>query len=249
MYDFERNGVDTSHMIMDPGATTNFVIVLSEKNYRSFVGKDGNRRDFRPDDLDAEYIAQAKYLLVTEMDATTVAACQIAHKNGVKVVIDADIFDQRTVDHLDLIDVFIASQIFYKDMFQEGSIHENCRKISAMGPEIAIVTLGDKGCAGVFRGEDIYAPSFEGVQVVDTTGAGDVFHGAFIYGLLQNWSGSAIARFANAVAAIKCTRLGGRAGIPDLETVEKYLATGVIEQEYLEKRAAMYREGLVTAAS
>ena len=248
LYDFERNGVDTSHMVMDHGATTNFAIVLSEKNCRSFLSRDGNRRELQPEELDAQYIAQAKYLLVTEMDAASVAACQIAHENGVKVVIDADIFDQRTVYHLDLIDEFIASQIFYEEMFQEGSICENCRKICGMGPEIAIITLGDKGCAGIFRGEYIQAPSFDSIQVVDTTGAGDVFHGAFIYGLLQNWSGTVIARFANAVAAIKCTRLGGRAGIPNLETVEKHLATGVIEQGFLEKRAEMYREGLVTEA-
>ena len=248
LYDFKRNHVDTSRMVVDEGATTNFAIVLSEKNCRSFISRDGNRRELRPEELDAQYISQAKFLLVTEMDAASIAACKIAHEYGVKVVIDADIFDQRTVEHLDLIDVFISSQIFYDEMFPEGDLHENCRDICEKGPEIAIVTLGDKGCAGIFRGESIQAPSFDSIQVVDTTGAGDVFHGAFIYGLLQNWSGGVIARFANAVAAIKCTRLGGREGIPNLETVEKHLATGVIEQSFLEQRTEMYRKGLVTAA-
>ena len=52
------------------------------------------------------------------------------------------------------------------------------------------------------------------MDVVDTTGAGDVFHGAFLYGLLQGWEAGDILRFANAVSALKCTRLGGRTGIP-----------------------------------
>jgi sugar/nucleoside kinase (ribokinase family) len=61
------------------------------------------------------------------------------------------------------------------------------------------------------------------VDVVDTTGAGDVFHGAFLYGLLQGWEAGDILRFANAVSALKCTRLGGRAGIPTLTEVQGFL--------------------------
>ena len=55
------------------------------------------------------------------------------------------------------------------------------------------------------------------MNAVDTTGAGDVFHGGFIYGLLQNWEVEEILRFANAVAALKCQDLGGRKGIPYLK--------------------------------
>jgi sugar/nucleoside kinase (ribokinase family) len=59
------------------------------------------------------------------------------------------------------------------------------------------------------------------VDVVDTTGAGDVFHAGFIYGLLQNWEVTEILRFANAVAALKCRDLGGRRGIPTLEEAHR----------------------------
>ena len=62
------------------------------------------------------------------------------------------------------------------------------------------------------------------MNTVDTTGAGDVFHGGFIYGLLQNWEVVEILRFANAVAALKCQDLGGRKGIPTLEEVTKFLS-------------------------
>jgi sugar/nucleoside kinase (ribokinase family) len=60
--------------------------------------------------------------------------------------------------------------------------------------------------------------------VVDTTGAGDVFHGAFLYGLLQGWEARDILQFANAVSALKCTCLGGRTGIPRIEEVWRFLA-------------------------
>jgi sugar/nucleoside kinase (ribokinase family) len=61
------------------------------------------------------------------------------------------------------------------------------------------------------------------VPVADTTGAGDVFHGAFIYGLLQQWSLEETIRFAHAVAAMKCMTIGARAGIPTLPEVRAFL--------------------------
>ena len=79
---------------------------------------------------------------------------------------------------------------------------------------------------------------------MDTTGAGDVYHGAFIYGLLQGWDAQKTARFSNAVSAIKCTRMGGRAAIPTFETVTKFLETGVIDYEEIDKRVARYRKSI-----
>jgi sulfofructose kinase len=73
-------------------------------------------------------------------------------------------------------------------------------------------------------GEFFHQPAFR-VRVVDTTGCGDVFHGAFLYGVLRGWDLRRVARFASAVAALKCRKLGGRAGIPRLGEVEEFLAT------------------------
>jgi sulfofructose kinase len=67
-----------------------------------------------------------------------------------------------------------------------------------------------------------YQPAFK-VGVVDTTGAGDVFHGAFSFGLSKGWEIHRIVEFASAVAAIKCTKLGGRAGIPSYDKVIEFL--------------------------
>jgi sugar/nucleoside kinase (ribokinase family) len=64
------------------------------------------------------------------------------------------------------------------------------------------------------------------VPVADTTGAGDVFHGGFIYGLLQNWSLEETIRFAHAVAAMKCMQIGARRGIPTLSEVQNFLRGG-----------------------
>ena len=87
------------------------------------------------------------------------------------------------------------------------------------------VTLGARGAVFCDHGEISSSQAFP-VPVADTTGAGDVFHGAFIYGLLRSWSLPRIVRFAHATAAIKCTEIGARRGIPSLRQVEAFLDRG-----------------------
>jgi sugar/nucleoside kinase (ribokinase family) len=89
-------------------------------------------------------------------------------------------------------------------------------------PGFLCATLGHDGAVALVEGEFVYVKGFE-VKAVDTTGAGDVFHAGFIYGLLQNWELLDILRFANAVAALKCRDLGGRRGIPTFEEIRKLL--------------------------
>ena len=87
-------------------------------------------------------------------------------------------------------------------------------------PGFLCATLGREGAVALVDGSILQVKGFE-INVVDTTGAGDVFHAGFIYGLLQNWEVREILRFANAVAALKCRDLGGRRGIPTLEEAHR----------------------------
>ncbi len=95
---------------------------------------------------------------------------------------------------------------------------------------IAGVTCGDRGSwFATSDGDEFHQPAFTPPNppgVVDTTGAGDVFHGAFSFGLAQGWDPRRCARFASAVAALKCTRLGGRAGIPTCAQAEQLASPG-----------------------
>ena len=68
----------------------------------------------------------------------------------------------------------------------------------------------------------IRMPAFK-VEAVDTTGAGDVFHAGYIFGLLQGWDLERVLRFASALAALKCRRIGGRTGVPGLDEVMQFL--------------------------
>jgi sulfofructose kinase len=99
-------------------------------------------------------------------------------------------------------------------------------------PGFLCATQGHSGAMAWVNGELLYAEGFE-VMAMDTTGAGDVFHGGFIYGLVQNWEIKKILRFANAVAGLKCLDLGGRRGIPTLERAQQWMTSSGTEESSL----------------
>ena len=91
------------------------------------------------------------------------------------------------------------------------------RTLRTHGPRVVVVTEGEYGSWCVSDEGELHTPAFKVAPVVDTTGAGDVFHGAFLYGRSRGWELRDSLRLASATAALKCRKLGGRAGIPTLE--------------------------------
>jgi sulfofructose kinase len=98
------------------------------------------------------------------------------------------------------------------------------------------MTLGRDGALVYHEGKFLYSPGFV-VATVDTTGAGDVFHGAFCYSLLAGWSMDRSLDFSNAMAALNCTVLGARGGIKSLAQAEHLMATGARHVNPLYARA------------
>jgi len=125
-------------------------------------------------------------------------------------------------DLIGLVDIAIASDDWVRMALKAKTVQEALEKLFARGVEIAGITLGSEG--SIFKTEEeVFRQRGFKVKVVDTTGAGDVFHGAFAYGIAEGWDIRKTAEFASAVAAIKCKRLGGRAGIPDLQEAINFL--------------------------
>jgi len=243
--DFKRHGIDTSAMKIKPDQSSSLSIVLSEKaeGSRTFLFKHGTAPRYTIEDVDMHLIKSAKYFFICQADDVINQAVDIARQAGVIVFIDADGYSQNIMDMLPKIDIFVGSEYFYNKLYNDDNYEENCRKIADKGPEVAIFTLGDKGCIGVSKEGFFNIPGYK-VDVADTVGAGDVFHGAFLAGLISGRNIEEAARFACAVAAIKCTRIGGRAGIPDMKTVEKFMQDGTIDYTEIDKRVEHYERGL-----
>ena len=112
------------------------------------------------------------------------------------------------------------------------------------GPEIVVFTFGERGAVGMSRDGFFTVPAYQ-VDVVDTVGAGDDFHGAFLAGLLQaDWGLTYITQFASAVSAIKCTRIGADEAEHFMKTTLKFMETGEIDDTGIDRRVAHYERGI-----
>jgi len=141
---------------------------------------------------------------------------------GMQVVYDAGAPREKMDEMMKLTDVLIASERFAAEM-GSGALADSLKRLHAKGPRTVVITIGEEGSVGMEKDETYIVPA-TAVDAVDTTGAGDVYHGAFIYGMLQGWGLRERMRFANTAAALKCRSLGGRAGIPTLQEVHEALS-------------------------
>ncbi len=245
--DFKRHNIDTSHLLKDPGTKNSLCICIAEIDTmeRSFIAKGGTRRQPTKKEIDRDYIATARYIHLGPMNEPSVQAAMWAREKGIPVVDDAGYFEASTEANTGLIDYFVGSRHYYNGLFKDENYEKNCKTVQQRGPKVVVFTLGAKGCVGLDGDKYFKIPAFKNLSIVDTTGAGDVFHGAFIFGLLQGWDAEKTSEFASAVSAIKCTRLGGRAAIPDYKTVQNFLKTGKIDYTEIDQRVEFYREGMI----
>jgi len=147
-----------------------------------------------------------------------------ARKAGVPTVLDADLGAREALDGLlRLTDYAIFSAPALREFAPGATDSERLAHVLAFGPKHAGVTLGGDGYAWREPGDEGRVPAFA-VAVTDTTGAGDAFHGAFALLIAEGRSAAQSAGVAAAVAALKCTRLGSRAGLPSRREVEEFVA-------------------------
>ncbi|MDR1766391.1 MAG: PfkB family carbohydrate kinase [Lachnospiraceae bacterium] len=243
--DLKRHGVDLSQMVESPVGSSRLTVVISVKkdSSRNFFGLPSDMRDLEPDDVDTSYLEGAKYVYVHRANPAQIKAAKAAHEKGIKVVMDADMGTPAIRELLPYVDFMIASEKCYGDLFRgEGDYRANLEKMRAMCSPgaLSMVTLGERGLVGMDGDGFFEQPAFLGLETVDTAGCGDIFHGAFIAGLLRGMDNRTCARYAQAAAAIKSTRIGARAGIGTHEVVMGFLETGAIDYTGIDERVAYY---------
>lgn len=241
--DFERHGVDLSHAPIGASGYSDFAMIVSdlETRGRSILYHPGTVRHLTLSDLNQGYITSARMLHLAGSGPVELQAAKWMKAAGGQVIYDGTSVSEGLTELLPYLDVLIISEFFHRERFADTEYLRNCETLRQAGPAIVVVTLGKNGCVGVGPEGAFTVPVFP-TPVKDTLGAGDVYHGAFAFGLLQGWATPEVARFANAVSSIKVTAIGGRAGIPDLKTVERYLETGELDRTELEARVRMYRD-------
>ena len=245
--DFKYNNVDISHSITIKDKPSDFAIILSdlETKGRSIMYKGGGIRRIETGDLDKDYITSADILHLEGCGEPEKTAALWMKEAGKKVAYDVAHYSEQIKNFTPLIDYFIASEFYYKAAFGEADnisdYEKNCKIIAESGPEIVVFTLGSKGCVGYTKSEGFFIEEGLKVKVFDTLGAGDVYHGAYLAGLKKGFNARKSAKFANAVSAIKICYIGGRAGIPTFEVVDKFMKTGEIDDTEIKQRVEHYR--------
>ena len=220
-------GVDVSDVVTVPGATNQLamVIVDRERSERTILWHRPDEIATRPSEVTPEKVAVGRVLLVDGHDAPAAAvAATAARERGIPVVLDAESVKDGTGGVVANTDVLIASGEFPGRFTGCDDLGASIGALLDAGPRVVCVTLGREGAVlKTAGGPMLSSPGFH-VDVVDTTGAGDIFHGAFLYGLLAGWSAEHTLDFSNAAAALCCAELGARGGarcIGDIEYLMK----------------------------
>ncbi|MEK6408001.1 MAG: PfkB family carbohydrate kinase [Acidobacteriota bacterium] len=219
--------VECSGVVVVDGAETQtaFIIVDQASGERTILWNRDERLIFTEDEVDREAVTSGRVLHLDGHDvAASIAAAGYAREAGVPTVIDIDNAYPGFEQLLPLIDFIVCSGSFTERVTGEPDLRAGLKKLAeTTGSPFVAATIGRDGVLARFKDQYIHSPAFA-VDCKDTTGAGDAFHGGFIYGLLAGFSVEDTLRFANAVAALNCRRVGARTALPTLDEVNALLA-------------------------
>lgn len=225
-----KQGVDVERVLLQPdtaGCELAIVMVDRKTGERTIFWSKKEAPFLTPEELNRDALSSTRFLLIDQYHPDTViAAAIIAREGGATVVLDSEHLSPEIDEIMKVVDIPIVSQEFAGEYTGRSGLREMAESLyRKTGKPLVVVTAGEHGCFCVSRDGGFHQPAFE-VPVVDTTGCGDVFHGAFIYGLLRNWELKRIARFSCATAALNCRAIGGQAGISAMREIEEFLEGG-----------------------
>lgn len=216
----ENEGIDVSDALIRKGcqSQTSYIVIDQSTGERTIMWSRPDCLRIAPEELRPEWIASSRLLHIDGHDTLAVArAAQIARQAGIPVTLDVDTVHHGFDQVLASTDYLIASSEFPVQWTNERDPFKALERIQQeFGMRVAAMTLGPHGALARVDGRFHYSPAFV-VNCVDTTGAGDVFHGAFCYAVLEKLPIGEALDLSNAMAAMNCTAIGARGGIRTLK--------------------------------
>lgn len=220
-----EEGVDVSRLLIQPGTESHVSVILVHEasGDRSIITRPPTGQPISAGELSREAIAAARVLFLDTLTEATLQAARWAKEAGAKTLLDPALPYAEIKPLLPYIDVPIVPEYWARALLPDQPPIAVARRLRDEGAEIAVVTLGERGAVIAWHDGEQAIPAFP-VDVVDTTGAGDAYHGAFLYALLQEWEVPRMARFASAVGSLNCRAMGGRNALPTRDEVDQLLA-------------------------
>jgi sulfofructose kinase len=226
--EFRKSGVE-ARIITAPACSSQQAFILVEHSgERTVLWKRDERLTLQPNDLCREWITEARALHVDGHDtAAAITAATWAREAGIPVVADLDDLYPGVEALIEKIDYLIVSRDVPSRLTGKADLFEALAAVQKkFGCLLTAATLGHEGVVACMGAAFCHRPAYH-VEVLDTTGAGDIFHAGFIYGLLREWTLSQTLDFACAAAALNCTGTGARGGIQPVSAIENLIASNV----------------------
>jgi sugar/nucleoside kinase (ribokinase family) len=220
------SGVDCRYLVTEAGAANQAatIVVDGKTGERTIFWSRPDSLNFRPDELTEEAVCCATVLHLDGHDQDAALWCaRRAKARGMLTVLDIDKVRDKSRDVLPYIDFCIMSENFPRVLCGEADLERALRATRRFCPGFLASTVGPQGVRFLWGDRYLGVPGYA-VKAVDSTGAGDVFHGAFIYACLQRWPLARVLRFANAAAAISCTAPGARGALRPAADVLAFMA-------------------------
>jgi sugar/nucleoside kinase (ribokinase family) len=220
----EARGVDVADAVIHHGPNQFAVILVDERSgERMVLWSRDDTIALHADELPPSLLPSAKIVHVDDVDQlAAIQVATLARSAGATVTSDIDRVTDRTEELVAAVSIPIMAEHVPTALTGEPEMGRALRRLQERHGTMMCVTLGRSGAMIVDGGRLHYAPAFA-VDAVDTTGAGDVFRGGFIYGLLKGDAPTELLRFANAAAAVSCTRRGAMNAVPSLADVRKMM--------------------------
>lgn len=217
--EFNAEGVSTKGLITRRGGSSQkaFIIVNTKNASRTIIWQRPGGAPLTSAEVRPGLIKDASLLILDGlMEEASIKATELGNKFAVPILLDAGSMRPGMLRLAAASDLIVASKRFANEL--APTPQKAIKELRALNPEARVITitLGEEGsltCAG----KEIFRKGAYAVKAVDTTGAGDVFHGGFAYGILKRWPIKKTIEFASALAALKCLKAGGRTGIPSLK--------------------------------
>ena len=225
---FEEVGVETRMHRVPGAASPRSLILVDGQGERTVLGRRDERVILKPEDLKQEWIVDARSLLVDGHDtAAAITAARWAREAGVPVVADIDECYPDVETLIELVDYLIASRDFPTKLTGESDLRLALRMVERRyGCRLTAATLGVEGVLA-WNGQRFYRSAAYQVPVVDTTGAGDIFHAGFLFGMLAGWDLNSQLDFACAAAAMNCKAQGARGGLASVQAIKQLMRDGL----------------------
>ncbi len=219
-------GIDVDYVLVTAAPTATATILLDATGDRIVLWYREPGLCYPPDRLPAEIISSARVVHVDDVDEpAAIAAARLASARGIPVTCDIDHITPATAELLHYVSHPVFAESVPLELTGETDPERALRRLRLTHSGRLVVTLGERGAMALEGDMLAHMPAFP-VSVVDSTGAGDVFRGAYIRSIVAGWPLDVSLRYANAAAGVSCTKAGAMGGVPSIAEIEAMLSRG-----------------------